>query len=179
MIGNGFVWGQSCHLVGWIVHVYSSNVKPQKAFCSMNHSAQSTVICENGVNMSLSGTALLPGYEHAKIRVGKRISIHIYGDDGAILYTGNDEDLQSGKLEYMTGKDEGTIIPDEECSKFQFENTEVDGLGPESLSNFIDACLGKEDYYVGADTLVGYQTVQIVEALYRSSTTGQVVDIKE
>mmetsp|Transcript_8957 Transcript_8957/g.12705 ORF Transcript_8957/g.12705 Transcript_8957/m.12705 type:complete len:137 (+) Transcript_8957:1-411(+) len=125
--------------------------------------------------MSLSGTALLPGYEHAKTRVGKRISIHIYGDQGAILYTGDDDDLQSGKLEYMTYEDDkGTIVPDG-CSTFQFENTELDGMGPESLLNFIDACLGKEDYYVGADTLVGYRTVQIVEALYRSSTTGQPV----
>ena len=50
-------------------------------------------------DVNVSGTSLLPGYEHGGEAVGKRLSIHIFGTDAALLYSGNDARPKSGKLE--------------------------------------------------------------------------------
>ena len=47
---------------------------------------------------------------------------------------------------------------------FEFENTDQDGDGPESLQHFLDACLGNE-YYPGADASVGLKAVATLDAL--------------
>jgi predicted dehydrogenase len=180
MLGNGFGWGQSCHLIGWIYHVCGDSLVPKKVFCSMNNSEKTgadvsfsaTVVCENDVNISLSGTSLLPGYEHSDPPVSKHIQVEIYGTEGALLYGGKDRDADSGRLELRTNESTQVLSP-----SFQFENTESEGSGSESLQSFIAKCCGGQDFYVGADTLVGLRTVQTVEAMYRSSVTGDVVDV--
>lgn len=50
-------------------------------------------------------------------------------------------------------------------------------LGPESLQNFIDACLGRTDYYVGADSFLGLRTVQTMDGMYRSDASRKVEDV--
>ena len=50
---------------------------------------------------------------------------------------------------------------------FEFENTDTDGDGPESLCAFLDACLG-EPYFPGADAEVGLGAVAVLDAMYRS-----------
>jgi predicted dehydrogenase len=54
---------------------------------------------------------------------------------------------------------------------FSFENTDMEGDGPESLQAFIDACRG-EPYFPGADAEVGLKAVATLDALYRSALSG-------
>ena len=71
MQGNGFAWGQSCHLLGWIFQV-CPNLVPEAVFCAMNNSEKTgadiahaaTIICKGNAIMSVSGTTLLPGNAH-------------------------------------------------------------------------------------------------------------------
>ncbi|GFH56129.1 hypothetical protein CTEN210_12606 [Chaetoceros tenuissimus] len=183
MLGNGFAWGQSCHLVAWLMHVCGSELIPQKVFAAMNHSDVSkadisfsaTIICRNGVNISLGGSALVPGDQHNdKNPVGKQIGIEIYGDEGSLTYNGVDTELSSGELKVVNAKG----IVEHSCMNdgYLFENSDQNGTGPESLQEFIDACMGRH-YYNGADSEVGLKTVQIVEAMYRSNASCNVVDI--
>jgi len=190
MLGNGFAWGQSSHLLAWLYQVTGDEVNPQTVYCAMNHSETSgadlshsaTIRCDNDIIMNISGTCLLPGNEHGDLPVGKEIIIQIFGTDGALFYCGNDHDPSSGRLELRKGKSSG---PDEEgstqtfCSDlgFQFENTDQDGTGPESLQSFIAACLGKKNYRKAASPQVGFKSIQTLEAMYRSQHSGTVEDV--
>jgi predicted dehydrogenase len=60
----------------------------------------------------------------------------------------------------------------EDYPGFEFENTDQDGDGPESLQNFLDACLGR-DYFPGADAEVGLKAVATLDAMYRSALSGK------
>ena len=126
------------------------------------------------VTLNLTGTSLLPGNCHSEPAVGKLINIQIYGNNGAIVYGGDDtmpksgtlelrrRDASNGKVEYLL-KEKG----------FLFENLDQDGYGTEALNEFIKACRG-EEHYVGADIVVGLKTVQTIEAMYRSHHSGNV-----
>jgi len=194
MVGNGFAWAQSSHLLAWIYHVCSGGspdqakdldqsslflpLTPHKVFCLMNHSSHTSadishsasVLCNNNVNMSISGTSLLPGHAHSDPQIGKKIRIKIFGTKGTLLYSGDDQRMDSGRLELLLTECGSTIFPVEKLG-FNFENTEPNGKGPESLRSFIDACVGN-DYYVGADVNVGMRAVQTIDAMYRSSVSG-------
>jgi predicted dehydrogenase len=210
MLGNGFAWGQSSHVLAWIFHVcQSSDLRPLTVSgCCMTMSDATgadvahaaSILCatktRNDVVLSLSGTSLLPGNEHATIPIGKLIRIEIYGSHGAILYSGNSQNPRSGRLEFRKAP-EGTVeypLPDDVGFDFEeFEGVANDpndeetvstgaGLPPQSVQCFIDACRyqphrqdkedhpseDKKDLYVGADTLTGLRTVQTLEAMYRS-----------
>lgn len=186
MLGNGFAWGQSSHLLAWIFQVTDDNINPQQVYCAMNHSESSgadlshsaTIRCANDIVMSLSGTCMLPGNEHGEPKVGKEIIVQIYGSEGSLFYCGNDNDPSSGRLELRVGKtknqdeEEGTVKVYCEKLGFHFENTDQEGNGPESLQNFIAACLGKKNYQTGADDKVGLKSVQLLDAMYRSQHSG-------
>ena len=190
MIGNGFAWGQSCHLLAWVLHIVGDRLgRPASVYCSMTHSEETgadvsfaaTVKCEGGATMSLSGTSLLPGNQYADPPVGKRVSVGVFGTEGALFYAGDDSDAGSGRLEIRRG---GGIGPGMRATEvlcpdlgFQFEDCEMEGSGPESLQSFIAACSAREDYYVGADSQIGLQTVQIVDAMYRSHKSGAAEEI--
>ena len=146
MQGNGFAWGQQSHLLAWIYHVTGSEqLIPKRVYCAMTHSESTgadvshaaTVTCTNGATFSLSGTSLLPGNEHSEQNPGKRVSIKIFGTKGAILYSGNDQDPNSGKLEWSRGDEhsEWVGISEIQCPElgFQFEELEQTGCGPESM----------------------------------------------
>ena len=204
MVGNGFGWGQSSHLLGWVFHVLGAErLIPRTVHCVMTHSAKTGAdICHaaiitcthNGgslrrnidgttgnssappVILSLSGTCLLPGCEHGEgdDTVGKQIQISIFGTDGSIQYAGDDSDPTSGSLEVRLSSRHGKLGSNQSSpdTGFHFENTDTDGTGPESLQSFIDACNGLE-YYKGAGSLLGLRTVQVLDAMYRSSVSGQ------
>lgn len=180
MLGNGFTWGQMTHLVAWIFHV-CSDLNPKQVSCNMAHckktgadvAVSATVACEGEAVLSVSGTSLLPGNAHSDPPVGKRVRIEIYGDQGALFYNGVDTDPSSGKLEMVDVDGNVSTIND----RFEFENTEHTGIGPESLQNWIKACKGEEDYYVGADCELGMKAVELVAAMYESNHTKQPVSM--
>jgi predicted dehydrogenase len=192
MLGNGFAWGQSSHLLAWVFHVAGDELIPQQVFCVMNHSETSgadlshsaTIKCRENITFSLAGTCLLPGNEHGDPPVGKEILVEIYGTDGALFYRGNDHDPSSGRLELRVGaKDKSSVEGSAKvyCEDlgFHFENTEQGGKGPESLQAFIAACSGQSGYYEGASSLVGWKSIQTLDAMYRSQHSGTVENIMD
>jgi predicted dehydrogenase len=179
MLGNGFAWGQSSHILAWIFHTCPT-LRPHNVYCAMNHSPitgadvahAATIRCSNetshDVVLSLSGTSLLPGQAHSDPPVGKQIRLKIYGTKGAIIYSGDDHDPSSGRLELRRAPDGGVELPLGPDVGFEFENSDAEGTGPESLESFVQACRGSTDYYMGADTTTGLRSIQTIEAMYRS-----------
>eukprot|EP00563_Minutocellus_polymorphus_P000255 CAMPEP_0181026852 /NCGR_PEP_ID=MMETSP1070-20121207/3861_1 /TAXON_ID=265543 /ORGANISM="Minutocellus polymorphus, Strain NH13" /LENGTH=397 /DNA_ID=CAMNT_0023104073 /DNA_START=335 /DNA_END=1528 /DNA_ORIENTATION=- len=180
MLGNGFGWGQASHMLAWIYHV--SNVTPSRVYCQMTHSTatgadvshSATITCADGTVFSLSGTSLLPGYEHSKPPLGKRVGIEMFGTEGTLIYGGDDQNPTSGYLELRTANasNSGQVRD----LGFHFENTETSGLGPESLMEFVTVCKGGRPY-AGANSAVGLKAVQTIEAMYRSNASGKAEDI--
>ena len=190
MLGNGFAWGQQSHLLSWIYHVVGNDLEPDRVFCGMTHSEKtgadvshsSTILCKNGAVLSLSGTSLLPGNAHSNPPVGKRVEIKMYGSKGSLVYAGNDQDRTSGRLEWLRGEDsdENKIGAVEVlCPNhgFEFEELGQDGTGTRALQALIDSCLG-EEYYAGADSLVGLRSVQLIDAMYRSHASGNCEHVR-
>ena len=192
MLGNGFGWGQSSHVLAWVFYVCPQLV-PQQVFCTMHQSKNTgadvahaaSIICEpHNVVMSLSGTSLLPGNEHADPPVGKQIRILIFGTKGALFFGGEDSNPSSGCLEFRSVPDgQRQILINDFC----FENLDCRGNGPESLESFVDLCCAssggttdKEQLPKGAcaDVTVGLRSVQVLEAMYRSHATQQLEDVR-
>ncbi|KAL3811368.1 hypothetical protein ACHAXA_011332 [Cyclostephanos tholiformis] len=192
MIGNGFAWGQSSHILAWVYHAVGPGMLvPSRVHCVMTHSDATgadvshaaTVACVCGAAISLSGTSLLPGNAHSDPPVAKEVVIRIFGTKGALSYCGNDRDPSSGKLEWSSHSDDDdhdAARMEIQCPElgFQFEELDQDGIGPSSLQCFLDACLGRDDYYIGAESLVGLRCVQTIDAMYRSNASGKCEDVK-
>eukprot|EP00814_Leptocylindrus_danicus_P013456 CAMPEP_0116011052 /NCGR_PEP_ID=MMETSP0321-20121206/4350_1 /TAXON_ID=163516 /ORGANISM="Leptocylindrus danicus var. danicus, Strain B650" /LENGTH=390 /DNA_ID=CAMNT_0003480235 /DNA_START=643 /DNA_END=1815 /DNA_ORIENTATION=+ len=171
MLGNGFAWGQSSHILAFLYLV--TGLQPSRVFCTMNHSEKTgadiahaaSIMCECGATVSLSGTTLLPGDAHADPVVGKLIRLKIFGSKGALIYSGDGRKVESGSLQFR--REDGSVEEIAPEDGFKFENIDQEGNGPESLQAFIDACLGKE-FFQGADCAIGLKTVQTIDAMYRS-----------
>ena len=97
----------------------------------------------------------------------KAQDLKMFGTNGVLMYGGDDKDPSSGRLElrYHDGR------PSYVSEGFLMENTEQEGIGPESLRHFIAACRGLP-YKNGADQNVGLQAVRVLEAMYRSANAG-------
>lgn len=176
----------------------------ERTGADVSHAA--TVVCKNGATFSLSGTSLLPGNAHSDPPVGKRIKIQIYGTKGALIYSGEyhcfkgqpvstclnvcvlntafyigiDRDPSSGRLEWLRGDGHDDVGSVEiKCPQlgFEFEDLDQGGIGPESMQCFIDSCLGRDEYYAGADVLVGLKSVQTIDAMYRSHVSGNAESV--
>ncbi len=207
MLGNGFAWGQCSHVLAWIYHVcpqlqpqtvYCDMIHSPITGADVAHAAsirctdmQNAHVNDDDKNskvvvVSMSGTSLLPGNEHSDPPVGKQIQLKIYGTKGAIIYCGDTANVNSGRLELRRTDTDGKVeYPLGDEYGFAFENLHMDGTGPESLQSFIQACLSNYDsnnnnnnnIYIGADSLVGLQSVQTLEAMYRSHHEKQAVQV--
>jgi predicted dehydrogenase len=159
MVGNGFAWGQSSHLLAFVFHIVPT-LKPISVYCKMTHSSitgadlshSATIVCidettdatsnnssndnDNMVTMSISGTALLPGHQYATPPIGKLVQIEVYGDGGSIHYSGNDLQPTSGRLEYRAIDGTVHVL----CDTFEFESYENEEYGPESIQQFVALC---------------------------------------
>jgi len=173
MVGNGFGWGQLSHVLAWVLHVADLDVEEVTA---MTHKSEKSgadltdaalIRCKGAKSISLSGGCGWPGHEFAERPAGKHFDIKIFGSNGVLMYGGDDKDPASGRLELR--KHDGTSTVSE---GFLMENTEVPGLGPESLLQFIAACRGLE-HRNGADQGVGLQAVRALDAMYRSAASGK------
>jgi predicted dehydrogenase len=176
--------------------------KPIKVYCTMSHapntgadaSLAAVITCSDGITFSLDGTALLPGSQYADPPIGKHIRVEMFGTKGSLMYRGDDKKPETGRLELRRvaeGKDDGkSEFP---CAEegvedgFYFEDGNPEGTGPGSMKAFLDACRASSarfesslehiersegDASVVNDSLVGLRTVQIIDAMYRSSVSG-------
>jgi predicted dehydrogenase len=201
MVGNGFAWGQSSHLLAFLFHILP-NCDPKTVHCRMvlsketgadiAHSA--TIECldlstttteiiegyltqDNTVLINMSGTALLPGHQYTDPPIAKLVNIDVYGDGGSLHYAGNDLDPTSGHLEYRNAEGVSEIL----CDRFEFEAYDNVNYGPESIQEFVDLCCvgdgGKVPPEAGATVLDGLRSVQVIDAMYKSNASKQVVSV--
>lgn len=163
------------------------------------------ITCHDGVTFSLSGTALLPGSQYVDPPVGKHINVELFGESGSLMYGGDDKIPSSGRLELRKSapgmKEDGqSEFP---CSNrdwsellganaaelkdgFYFEDGEQEGTGPGSMRAFLTACRASSTAYTRGenlsssaidDSLIGLRTVQVIDAMYRSSLSGNVESV--
>ena len=150
MIGNGFGWGQSSHLLAFLFHILPG-LKPNNVYCRMTHSKttgadiahSATIECfdltsKDIVIINMSGTALLPGNQYSDPPIAKLVSIDVFGDDGSLHYSGNDLDPSSGSLDYRATNGSVEVLSD----RFEFEAYDNENYGPESIQNFVELCCG-------------------------------------
>ncbi|KAK3270921.1 hypothetical protein CYMTET_20705 [Cymbomonas tetramitiformis] len=173
MKGNGFGWGQFSHTMAWIFMV--SGLTPTSVFAFAKGSEITgadmydavTILCTNGATVSVSGVAAIPG-------TSKHIDNRIIGSEGMISYCGRAIDGALGKSEECPGQLELTRFDgkDRVIKKFEFENLDQEGTGPESLNEFINGCLG-EPFYQGVGAEVGLAAVATIDAMYRSIESGK------
>jgi predicted dehydrogenase len=172
---NGFGWGQLSHILAWIF--MTTELQPSEAFTFMNFSKQTgadisnaaTIKCSNGCTISISGTCLLPGKDEDNI--GKQIYIKIFGESGMLSYVGIDNDINSGDLIATINKKHSIIY-----KGFLFEDTDCNGIGPDSMQTWIKACK-KEEYENYASINCGTKVVQVLESFYMSALTGKKIII--
>jgi predicted dehydrogenase len=106
--------------------------------------------------------------------VGKQIEIRIYGDKGMITYGGDDSDPDSGELVFTDLEGNSENISGGFLFEDTTEPTDPDyGVGPASVSSFIDGCLGRS-YFEGASGETGQAVVQLLEAMYVSAKSGKL-----
>ena len=222
MTGNGYAWGQLAHILAWIYAVLGTgdeNVQdvaiPTKVYCTMSHAANTgadislaaVITCHDGVTFSVTGTALLPGSQYADPPVGKHIKVELFGETGSLMYGGDDQKHDSGRLELRktavgtkedgqsefpcSSQDWSELLGAEGASElkdgFYFEDGAQDGKGPGSMKAFLNACSdssaryaeGKEPVRADVnDSLIGLRTVQIIDAMYRSHNSGNAEKIE-
>lgn len=229
MIGNGYAYGQIAHVLAWIYTVLGIGetkkdvaamdetdiATPTKVYCNMSHAANTgadvsfaaVITCYDGVTFALTGTALLPGSQYSDPPVGKHIKIELFGEEGCLMYGGDDQIPESGRLELRKttagesgdgqsifpciDQDLSDLLDDDLASElkdgFYFEDGEQEGCGPGSMKLFLNACCASSMNYARGkcvknsmvnDSLIGLRTVQVIDAMYRSSISGNVVDVR-
>lgn len=193
MIGNGFGWGQSSHLLAFLFHILP-DLAPETVYCRMIHSNatgadiahSATIECldltsKETVIINMSGTALLPGDQYAEAPIAKLVQIDVYGDQGSLHYSGNDLDPTSGSLDYRATNGSIEVLSD----RFEFEAYDNENHGPESIQNFVELCCGgygDDIPTAGANVVDGLRTVQVIDAMYKSHAskrTESVVSIEK
>lgn len=136
------------------------------------HSA--SIMCNDDVVMSLSGTTLMPGSQYAKEQIGKQVRIQLFGTKGAMFYEGDDAHPSSGKLVFRSPDGTAEILED----SFAFESIET---CPESVEQFVQLCASSktdDDKNPNcSNAMVGLRTVQTLEAMYRSHASQSLVDV--
>ena len=178
MIGNGFAWGQLAHPLAWFfmvsgltpANVFAFNGKGTRTPADMYNAV--AIECTNGATVSVSGCASYPGND-------KVVEHRLIGTKGVLTYTGIAEDKgqsdgqQGNNAHLWQGLSLKTYdgIHDTTIPGFDFENTDADGNGPESLCAFLAACQG-QPYHPGADAQVGLKAVAAIDAIYRSAVSG-------
>ena len=136
MRGNGFAWGQLSHLLAWVLQI--TGLRPVDVSCSMVFSTRSgadmhdaaVFSCENGASISLTGTGAVPGNAHgddsdeSHPHSGKHVSVRVFGDEGSLVYEGDDQDPSSGDLVVLTRSGDRKVE-----KGFLFGNYEDTGTG--------------------------------------------------
>ncbi len=161
---GGYAWGQLIHMLGGLF--YLADLTPKDVFAMVGRSElggdlydAAVVRFADGVTAALSGAATVPPGSPFQV------DIRIFGDAGMLLL-----DVERERLSLR---------------RFDGENADVaissgDGAYAcaEPIHRFVDLCLGKAVENC-ADAVVGLRSVEVVEAMLRSSKIGRVVSTGE
>ena len=107
--GNGFGWGQSSHVLAWVLGVGGLDAVEVTA---MTHRSESSgadltdaalIRCQtargNLCSISFSAGCCWPGNQYGDHPTGKHFDIKMFGTKGVLMYGGDDKDPASGRLE--------------------------------------------------------------------------------
>jgi predicted dehydrogenase len=155
---GGYGWGQMSHSLAWIYRV--ADVVPESVFAMTGKSPAgvdyydaAVVRMANGATMALSGAATVPKH------CGFQMDIRIFGSEGMLLF-----DVERERLVLRRNDGTDLIIP------ITSGEGGYDGALP--VHRFIEICAGLSSNNA-ADAENGARVVETLEALYRSSATGQ------
>jgi predicted dehydrogenase len=155
---GGYGWGQMSHSLAWIYRV--ADVVPESVFAMTGKSPTgvdyydaAVVRMANGATMALSGVATVPKH------CGFQMDIRIFGSEGMLLF-----DVERERLVLRRNDGTDLIIP------ITSGEGGYDGALP--VHRFIEICAGLSSNNA-ADAENGARVVETLEALYRSSATGQ------
>jgi predicted dehydrogenase len=159
---GGYGWGQLVHMLGGLFYV--TDLEPESVFALVGRSAIDTDIHNalvmnfvGGATGSLSGSASVPPGSPFQV------DIRLFGTEGMLLL---DVERERLSLRRLDGKDEEVPI--------------APGAGAYTcvtpVEAFVDLCLGIPTENCG-NALVGLRSVQVVEAMLRSSETKTLVEV--
>jgi predicted dehydrogenase len=103
--GNGFGWGQSSHVLAWVLAVGGLDVEEVTAITHRSEKSGADITdaalirCAKGCSISFSGGCNWPGNEHGDDATGKHFDIKMFGSKGVLMFGGDDKKPGSGKLE--------------------------------------------------------------------------------
>jgi len=187
MVGNGFGWGQLSHTFAWIFKV--TGLTPKAVFAVSQASEKTgadlydalTITCTNGATISVSGVGACPD------KGFKVVGNWIFGTEGMLSFCGlagsdnvkiSAEEMAAGQSQKAPPhleiwRNDGTH---EVGPPVEFEHLDQ-VKGPGSMDAWVKACRG-EDFFVGAGPVEGLKAVGVIDAMYRSTKSGQMEEVK-
>jgi predicted dehydrogenase len=161
---GGYGWGQMSHALAALFFVADLEPLDVHAITSQSPTGAdyydaAIIRFTQGATGSVSGAAGLPKHCPAQLE------FKLFGSEGMLLL-----DMEEGRerLQIRRFDQRDTIHPMEHGEGFGAYSTE------ESVNRFIKLCQGVKVRNCG-DQIVGLKTVQVLDALYKSSVTGETV----
>ncbi len=155
---GGYGWGQLSHALGLMFRLIDRAPLEVAAMCTLSPTGvdlcdAAILRLEGGVQVSLSGTALLP--KHAT----RQLDIRIFGTDGALLL-----DMERARLELrrFDGDDWVLELP---ATAGKYDTAEA-------VRRFVALCADGPPM-PEADGIIGMRSVEVLEALYRAFRSGR------
>jgi predicted dehydrogenase len=168
---GGYGWGQLCHALGLLFTI--ADLAPERVYAAMGASPSGadyydaiSVRFAGGATGAISGSATIPkpsGAQHDRSK-GYQIDIRLFGSEGMLLL-----DIERERL----------LLRREDGQSFEFPMAPGDGDYPATAPypTFISICRG-EQAENPAPGEVGLRTVEVLEAAYRSASSGEVEAIR-
>jgi predicted dehydrogenase len=155
---GGYGWGQLSHALGVMFRLIDRAPIEVAAMCTTSPTGvdlcdAAIVRLEGGVQVSLSGSALLP--KHAT----RQLDIRIFGTEGALLL-----DMERARMEVrrFDGNDQ---VLDLRANAGTYDTAEA-------VRRFVALCAGGPAI-PEADGILGLRCVEVLEAMYRAFRSGR------
>lgn len=160
---GGYGWGQLSHALGLLFA--TSDLVPESVFAMTGQSPAAVdyydaavIRFEGGATAALSGSATVPKH------CGFQIDLRVFGDEGMLLL-----DIERERLELRRrdGRDQVVTLTPGECG--------YECAAP--LGVFVDICRGLSPDNPASGE-VGLRAVQVLDAMYRSATSGSLEAVR-
>jgi predicted dehydrogenase len=155
---GGYGWGQLSHALGLMFRLIDRAALDVAALCTISPTGvdlcdAAILRLEGGVQVSLSGSALLPK------QATRQLDIRIFGTEGALLL-----DMERARMELrrFDGDDRVMDLP---ATAGTYDTAEA-------VNRFVALCAGGPPM-PEADGIIGMRSVEVLDALYRAFRSGR------
>jgi len=159
---GGYGWGQLSHALGLMFAV--TGLAPAQVFAMGGKSKAGvdyydalSVRMTNGATAAVSGAATVPKH------CGYQVDLRVFGTEGMLLL-----DVERERME-LRRNDKSDVVLDLQAGDGAY-------LAIEPVDRLVDICLGREKRNE-APGEVGMRAVEVLDAMYRSMTSGRVEDV--